>query len=107
MGMLRRRRSSWILISVRWERTKRLWVPVPVWAVAEFLRGTGILLWCVPGLARLAGHSGQEALKGLNRALWKDLVAAAYEAVETLRRCGPFTLVEVSDGETAVSVRLV
>lgn len=100
------RRTSWLLVSVQLEKdSRRIWVPVPIWVVAELLRGLWVLLLCFPFLCRRI-----ERLAGLDRSgrvPLRELAAACLDVVEGLRRSGPFTLVEFIDGDTAVSIRLV
>lgn len=102
-----RRRTSWLLITLRWEEKRRLWLPVPIWAVAELLRGVRILLWCFPALTRFMRRHGLNALEGSVSMPLNELVATGLSLIESLRSYGPFTLVEVSGGSSAVSIRLV
>jgi len=101
------RRTSWLLVSVQWERGNRLWIPVPIWAMAEVLRGLGILLWCFPGLSRLAERRGWSVMDKLGHRSVKELAFMGLDFIEKVRRYGPFTLVEMASGETAVSIRFV
>lgn len=103
-----RRRTSWILVTVQTGRSPRLWVPVPIGFFDEFLRGVKILLWCFPRFSRLPRSiNARIAAKGLEGISLKELASSAVDMLGALRESGPFTLVEMIDGETAVTVRLV
>lgn len=102
------RRTSWMLVSIRVEKGPKFWVPLPIWFVGEALRGLWILMFCFPWLSHLPHRiAARHSIRLPQQASLKELVGMAIEMLEGVRRTGPFTLVSVRDGDTAVSVRLV
>lgn len=78
-----------------------------MWFVSEVLRGLCILAWCFPRLSTVLRRvAAKHSINVPKHASLKELLSLAVEMFEALRRFGPFTLVQVRDGETAVSVRL-
>ena len=103
-----KRRTSWMLVTVRVGGGPRFWIPVPIWFVGELLRGLEILLWCFPQLSRLPQRiAAKHSIRLPDAASPKELLSLAARILESVRRYGPFTLVQVRDGGTTLSVRLV
>lgn len=103
-----KRRTSWMLVSIRAEEGPRLWIPLPIWFVCEVLRGLWILAWCFPRLARLPHRmAAQCSIPVPNDLSAGELLGQVLQMLEAVRRAGPFTLVQVRDGHNTVSVRLV
>lgn len=105
---MRARRSSWMLVTLRIEKGPKLWIPFPIWFVDEALRGLWILAWCLPWLSRWPHRFAAKHSIPLPQGFSvKRLLGQALELLEGIRRAGPFTLVQVHDGDTDVLVRLV
>lgn len=107
IGLLARR-TSWMLVSIRAEGGPKLWIPLPIWFVGEALRGLWILAWCFPWLVRLSHRlAARHSIPLSHEISVKELLGQILQMLEAVRRVGPFTLVEVRDGDNTVSVRLV
>ncbi|HLS89882.1 MAG TPA: hypothetical protein VK101_01380 [Limnochordia bacterium] len=103
-----RRRAMWILVTIRTGEGPRIWIPVPLGFLDECLRGIQILAWCFPPLTRLNRWiAARVAVDVIQRVSLKELASSAVDIARALRDAGPVTLVDVRNGESVVTVRLV
>ena len=106
-----RRRSYFLLVKVRPGGERTLTLPLPLCVAEELLSGLAILAWLAgplwrKRLRRWAGHRGFWG-GALSEMSPYRLLGLLREMVRELRAAGPFTLLEVREGDTLVSVRTV